>query len=740
MPKRSNSEKGMVEVDAWGASPAPTVAKSVDWVRRTWGWTWTEVREQSGDLVRVQAQAVAIEVALMQALALAEAEVQARAKARAKAQAKARAVSQAKTEAEVKTEAIARAKEQERRRSGGESRRQLDAWSSPWVQPGWYLMSEAERRAEAKTQARVEARVQARAQAWVQAWVKAGAQVQMHAQAGAKASTWALELAEVHKTLRAWIQALGQAQAQTWLSVGALKAREVEVKRTLWPRHRQDYWWLIQIITPIARLPPEILHQIFLILIDNDNDSPSVLMRVSKYWYNIVTGIWASLKLGTTTPKDAVTAKLERNQWLLDVVLDTEIDRDHTTPSEDAYQAIFAAMRATSRWRSLVVETTPAYADLSEDLIDRGLQQCSNLAMSRLRTLIINRPCDVSPLLRRLWRILDNTGSRELTTVTINSPAVISFLVPNYLFIFRSVTVLSLDAQGLRSPKKIDLLRHLCRLEVLTASHLPLPDYPYDADWPFLHTLRHLTLKSVSIQWMSGKTFHVLESCNLIFPPGHHDLHPFRTILPNCKHLSFEDCPLDILNGVLAHKLTSLSMVCSLSHKWREGPQLVRFSSQVLRWSRLVPQVLHISIEDTDQAWTEALPFMSKVEELVIYNAWPNSLGEMSLQPLVILPVQSNNTGTTATSNECNTPMCPSLRRFGLRYHHWLMPRERFGLIPVFISIIRSRQQSMFPMESFRIWTRSDENDPLELIEGSSVSSKGFKQLKKYASSKGRYL
>jgi len=346
----------------------------------------------------------------------------------------------------------------------------------------------------------------------------------------------------------------------------------------------------------------------------------------------------------------------------------------------------------------------------------------------------------VSPLLRRLWRILCNTWNRELTTVTINSPAVILSLVPNYLFIFRSVTVLSLDAQGLRSPGEIDLLPHLYRLEVLTASHLPLPVYPSNAEWPFLYTLRHLTLRSVSIQWMSGKTFHVLESCNLIFPPDHHDLHPFCTTLPNCKDLSFEGYPLDILNGVIAHKLTSLSVVCSPSHKWREGPQLVRFSSQVLRWSRLVPQILHIGIEDTDQAWREALPFMSKVEELVIYNARPNSLGAMSLQPLVILPVQSNNTGTTAIPNECNTPMCPSLRRFGLRYHRWLMPRERFGLIPVFISIIRSRQQSMFPMQSFRIWTRSDESDPLELIEGSSVSSKGFKQLKKYASSKGRYL
>src|SRR5258706_12225616 len=80
------------------------------------------------------------------------------------------------------------------------------------------------------------------------------------------------------------------------------------------------------------------------------SDSLLVLMLVSTLWYNTVTGTWVSLKLGTTTPKDAVTHKLERVRSFLDVVVDTEIDRGRLTLSEDAYQAIFAAMEATSRW------------------------------------------------------------------------------------------------------------------------------------------------------------------------------------------------------------------------------------------------------------------------------------------------------------------------------------------------------------------------------------------------------
>jgi len=86
-------------------------------------------------------------------------------------------------------------------------------------------------------------------------------------------------------------------------------------------------------------------------------------MLVCKHWYDVVTGIWASLKLGTTTPKDAVTTKLRRNQLVLDVLVDTEIDRGHSTPSEGAYQAIFAAIEATDRWRSFVVETFVANVD-----------------------------------------------------------------------------------------------------------------------------------------------------------------------------------------------------------------------------------------------------------------------------------------------------------------------------------------------------------------------------------------
>jgi len=124
---------------------------------------------------------------------------------------------------------------------------------------------------------------------------------------------------------------------------------------------RPEHFWLIQIFVPVTRLPPELLQYILSNVINEANGPPLVLMRVCKHWHTTITGFWASLKLGTRTPRDAVARELERNQWLLDIVVDTEIDRGDVTQSEPAYEAIFAAFEATSRWRSLVVQTFPEH-------------------------------------------------------------------------------------------------------------------------------------------------------------------------------------------------------------------------------------------------------------------------------------------------------------------------------------------------------------------------------------------
>jgi len=497
--------------------------------------------------------------------------------------------------------------------------------------------------------------------------------------------------------------------------------------RDLW--RSSEHWWLIQIIVPVTRLPPELLQSILSMIINDTQNSPLMLMLVSKHWYTIVTGIWASFKLGTRTPRDAVTRKLERNQRLLDIVVDTEIDRGDFTPSGGACDAIFAAIEATSRWRSLVVETFPRRIDLPLHLVNRGLRRCSSATMSRLETFKVNCACEMSPLLDFLLRILGTTASPELTTVEIRSANVISFLLPAYSPIFRSVKVLFLDVSGMHSP--VDLLPHLHQLETLTASHLSLPSYAHDTNLPFVNTLRHLTLRAVSIQWMSGRTFDVLESCTIRFPLHRHILPVFSTTLPNCKHLTFQGYPIDILDGVSAHKLIHLSVTSSGPFNRHGARQLVWFSSRVLGESRPAPQILHISIGATSQGWMNALTFMPHLEELVIGNARPSSLRAKVLQSLIARPVHRNNLGAISTTGEWVAPVCPLLRQFGLKYRRWLRTSEHFDLIPAFLSIISSRTHSNCSLQSFRVWTRRDQEDPLELVSKSQITPIGFQRLAK---------
>jgi hypothetical protein len=167
-----------------------------------------------------------------------------------------------------------------------------------WVQ----AQAVAQAEEEAQTQA-ASARAKAkRVWWWPRAWVNAKAE--------ALAEALALELAVVHKAVGLWMQGMqgqGQQQVQAWLRV--CEAYQVEERaraalfefglqrgRYLWLCRQRDHWWLIQIITPITRLPPELLQQILLLVIDDVGGSPLELMRVCKLWYSVVSGIWASLK------------------------------------------------------------------------------------------------------------------------------------------------------------------------------------------------------------------------------------------------------------------------------------------------------------------------------------------------------------------------------------------------------------------------------------------------------------
>ena len=113
----------------------------------------------------------------------------------------------------------------------------------------------------------------------------------------------------------------------------------------------------------------------------------------------------------------------------------------------------------------------------------------------------------------------------------------------------------------------------------------------------------------------------------------------------------------------------------------------------------------------------------------MIHSAAPSSLGAKFFQSLIIQPVHASNLGANPTPGESEAPLCPLLRRFGLKYDRWLRSSEQFDLIPVFASIILSRARSNYSLQRFSIWMMTNQKDPLELIEGSRMSHNGLERL-----------
>ena len=187
---------------------------------------------------------------------------------------------------------------------------------------------------------------------------------------------------------------------------------------------------------------------------------------------------------------------------------------------------------------------------MSKHLVNRRLQRCSNATVSRFKTFKVKCACEMSALLDHLLPILGTTASPELTTVEINSASVISFLVPVYPSIFRSVKV------GCTIQSAFSLTYINCK-------HLPPLISPFPSmRMTLTYHLSTPSVISVSIQWMRGRALSFLGSCTIRFPLHRHIPHIFSTTFPNWRHLTFQGYPLDILDGVSAHRLTHLSVTC----------------------------------------------------------------------------------------------------------------------------------------------------------------------------------
>jgi hypothetical protein len=468
------------------------------------------------------------------------------------------------------------------------------------------------------------------------------------------------------------------------------------------PMMRREYTRLLPFITPITRLPFELLQHILLIAIDEGAQSPLVLMAVCRRWSNVMSGIWGSLELRTSTTKDAILRGLNRNPLSLEVRINTESDKESSS-SSGAYEGLRFATDSASRWRTLTIDSLPN-ANVSIGDIQRScLDQCFTLPMLHLETFKMFARCDQSPLLERLLQAVAATTRNQLDLVQVHSPAAVELLShPRHAALFRSIRLLDVGAKG--GNTLVDILPHLVQIEDFRASHLRLPTYPLERLLPFVHTIRNLRLKAVSIQWMSGRVFNVLESCTILLPLNHRTLPAEGINLPVCKELKLHCYPLRTLYAFSFPALDCLEVGCQNLYK-RHGDTQLAPLRMVDGVSNL--RILHLNIEASEHALVRMLVLMPALEKLALDLTGPSSFGEGFFADLMARPLQKQHWDLLPIGS-WKSPCCPALVVLELKYGRWLRQTEEFQLAAVFAALVWTRRKTHYKMRRFAVIPPAD--------------------------------
>jgi hypothetical protein len=102
---------------------------------------------------------------------------------------------------------------------------------------------------------------------------------------------------------------------------------------------------------------------------------------------------------------------------------------------------------------------------------------------------------------------------------------------------------LHIDGRQLNEPVEILPLLSSC-LQSLTAYYLPLREYCISVYLPLTRALRRLHLEGVSVQWMGGRVFPMLQHCSILAPRKLARLANYHVHLPSCQEMVFDGHPL----------------------------------------------------------------------------------------------------------------------------------------------------------------------------------------------------
>ena len=292
--------------------------------------------------------------------------------------------------------------------------------------------------------------------------------------------------------------------------VGLATALQWEFRRRAsWVKHREGSFRTLQIqyrrvrdfVTPVYRLPVEILTEIFTIDFENDQ-SPIRLMLVCRDWCPIVDGMasmWKSLKLGAWTALDRVEQFLQKVWWInVEIHTEEDVERRVGEGEGERYIALALVLANASRWRRLTINSLPHGIPVPISVVIPPTNE--------LRYIRVASKAQSSPLLDRILENIGTAAVGSLSMIETTSHQTISHLLhTEYVQLFHFLTTLTADTRT--TPDSVDLLPHLLRIETLDLANISLPPYADDVDLPLTHTLHHLRLRAVSIQWMGDGNF-----------------------------------------------------------------------------------------------------------------------------------------------------------------------------------------------------------------------------------------
>ena len=482
-----------------------------------------------------------------------------------------------------------------------------------------------------------------------------------------------------------------------------------------------------QFLAPICRLPTELLAEIFGIVIVCYEHNPFAVMRVCKTWRATVLNmahVWARFIVRPWTSQKQIEFVVERTKQVpLDVVVDLTPSHHSLMKARGDYGGLALAMTTMPRWKTLTVAAFPTEPDVSD-----GFPATLPGPLERLEALRITDICETSAPFNRFLDTIATTSTERLTNIEIATPNALCYLAsPNYHAVFRRLRHFKVDVREMRDPA--DILPCFENLEVLEAYRLHLPAYAHDVDLPIVRTLKRMSIKVVSVQWMSGRTFPSLEDCTIIWP--HHP----ETLclrggvdLPLCTHFTYDDHLIEPMSEFRLPNLDKMVVRNGAWNKSRGATQLASVWGESANPQWLRPRILHLDTQCHDQHLINALQLHPDLEELVLGPVRPDGLGKKFFNNLVArrlketssLPVSPSGPAKSnvASSGLLVAPLLPKLKVFGVRYRRWMREGGKDEIMPILEKIIQSREKTEVPLQSVKLWPTKDtpEADAEELV------------------------